>query len=173
MVIEKGLPALMGLRWLLGLWGLTIEDITNRRCRYLHAPNLQLMACCNQKPQSLTDAPRNCHALSSLKATIAAMYDLCHYVDHEGQDLFARWLNKLRDRQAQARIAARLIRLQNGNFGDCKPVGDGVWELRVDWGAGYRVYYAIEGKRVVLLCDGGDKRTQTEDIARAIGRWNE
>lgn len=49
--------------------------------------------------------------------------------------------------------------LNNGNFGDCKPVGSGVWELRIDWGPGYRVYYAIEGKRVVLLCDGGDKRS--------------
>ena len=101
------------------------------------------------------------------------MYDLRHYVDLQGQDLFAKWLDKLRDRQAQARVAARLIRLKNGNFGDCKPVGDGVWELRIDWGPGYRVYYAIEGKRVVLLCDGGDKRTQTVDIARAISRWNE
>jgi len=54
------------------------------------------------------------------------MYELRHYVDPEGQDLFLRWLDKLRDRQAQARVAARLIRLQNGNFGDCKPVGDGV-----------------------------------------------
>ncbi len=101
------------------------------------------------------------------------MYELRHYVDPEGQDLFLRWLDKLRDRQAQARVAARLIRLQNGNFGDCKPVGDGVWELRVDWGPGYRVYYAIESKRVVLLCEGGDKRTQEQDIGRAIGRWNE
>ena len=77
------------------------------------------------------------------------------------------------DRVALARVAARLLRLQNGNFGDCKPVGSGVWELRVDWGPGYRVYYAIAGKRVVLLCEGGDKRTQSKDIARAIQRWNE
>ena len=101
------------------------------------------------------------------------MYELRHYFNSEGQDLFGRWLDGLRDRQAQARIAARMTRLSNGNFGDCKPVGDGVWELRVDWGPGYRVYYAIEGKRVVLLCDGGDKRTQAADIERAIGRWNE
>ncbi len=101
------------------------------------------------------------------------MYELRHYVDPEGRDLFARWLDKLRDRHVQARIAARLIRLQNGNFGDCGAVGDGVWELRVDWGPGYRVYYAIEGRHVVMLCDGGDKRTQDADIARAIGRWME
>lgn len=101
------------------------------------------------------------------------MYELRHYVDSAGQDLFVRWLERLRDRQAQARVAARLTRLQNGNFGDCQPVGSGVWELRVDWGPGYRVYYALDGKRVVLLCDGGDKRTQAEDIHRAIERWSE
>ena len=101
------------------------------------------------------------------------MYELRHYIDPEGQDLFARWLDHLGDRVALARVAARLLRLQNGNFGDCKPVGSGVWELRVDCGAGYRVYYAIAGKRVVLLCEGGDKRTQSKDIARAIQRWNE
>jgi putative addiction module killer protein len=70
-------------------------------------------------------------------------------------------------------VAVRLIRLTNGNFGDCKPVGDGVWEARIDWGPGYRLYYALEDKRVVLLCEGGDKRTQTADIKRAIKRWNE
>ena len=101
------------------------------------------------------------------------MYELRHYCDAGGQDLFGRWLDGLKDRQAQARVAARLIRLNNGNFGDCKPVGAGVWELRIDWGPGYRVYYAIEGKRVVLLCEGGDKRTQKADIERAIGRWQE
>lgn len=62
------------------------------------------------------------------------MYELRHYLSPDGQDLFARWLDGLRDRQAQARVAARLIRLNNGNFGGCKPVGEGVWELRVDWG---------------------------------------
>ena len=59
------------------------------------------------------------------------MYELRHYESAEGKDLFALWLESLRDRHAQARVVARLIRLQNGNFGDCKPVGDGVWELRV------------------------------------------
>lgn len=101
------------------------------------------------------------------------MYDLRHYLSQDGQDLFARWLDSLRDKQAQARVAARLMRLNNGNFGDCRPVGSGVWELRIDWGAGYRVYYAIAGKRVILLCEGGDKRTQSADIERAIERWQE
>ena len=101
------------------------------------------------------------------------MYELRHDTTPEGQDLFAQWLSKLRDRHAQARIAARLLRLQNGNFGECRFVGAGVWEQKIDWGPGYRVYYAVEGKHVVLLCDGGDKRTQDADIERAIARWNE
>ncbi len=101
------------------------------------------------------------------------MYELRHYTNPEGQDLFGRWLDGLSDRQAQARVAARLIRLNNGNFGDCKPLGEGVWEVRIDWGPGYRVYYAIDGKRVILLCEGGDKRTQTADINRAKKRWSE
>jgi putative addiction module killer protein len=101
------------------------------------------------------------------------MYELRHYTTALGHDLFARWLDGLRDRQARARVAARLLRLTNGNFGDCRPVGEGVWELRVDWGPGYRVYYALEGRRLVLLCDGGDKRTQADDISRAIDRWKD
>jgi putative addiction module killer protein len=101
------------------------------------------------------------------------MFELRHYVDPQGRDVFGEWLDGLRDKQARARVAVRLTRLGNGNFGDCKPVGDGVWELRVDWGPGYRVYYALEGKRLVLLCNGGDKRSQTGDIKRAIERWQE
>lgn len=101
------------------------------------------------------------------------MYQLRHYASQEGEDLFGHWLDNLQDRHAQVRVAARLTRLENGNFGDCRAVGDGVWELKIDWGPGYRVYYAIESKHVVLLCDGGDKRTQSADIARAIKRWNE
>lgn len=101
------------------------------------------------------------------------MYKLKHYTTITGVDLFAQWLDSLRDQQASARIAARLLRLQNGNFGDCRAVGEGVWELRIDWGPGYRVYYAVAGQRVVLLCEGGDKRTQPADIDRAIARWRE
>lgn len=101
------------------------------------------------------------------------MNELRHYTTADGQDLFAQWLDNLRDRHARARITARLLRLQNGNFGECRFVGNGVWEQKIDWGPGYRVYYAIDGKSVVLLCDGGDKRTQAADIERAIGRWQE
>lgn len=101
------------------------------------------------------------------------MFELRHYTTSDGVDLFAQWLGGLRDKQAQARVAARLVRLNNGNFGDCKPLGDGVWELRIDWGPGYRVYYALQSSSLVLLCEGGDKRTQAADIQRAIERWQD
>ena len=101
------------------------------------------------------------------------MFELRHYTSANGVDLFAQWLDGLPDRQAQARVAARLVRLNNGNFGDCKPLRGGVWELRIDWGPGYRVYYAIQNKCLILLCEGGDKRTQKADIERAIERWQD
>ncbi len=75
------------------------------------------------------------------------MFDLIHYADADGKDHFGRWLESLSDVQAQARVSARLIRLHRGNFGDCRAVGEGVWEIRIDWGPGYRVYYAIAGKQ--------------------------
>jgi len=101
------------------------------------------------------------------------MYKLKHYVNCFGDDLFGTWLNSLLDTRLRARIAARLLRLNNGNFGDCKPVGGGVWEIRVDAGPGYRIYYAIDDGKVILLCEGGDKRTQKSDIKRAIVRWQD
>ena len=81
--------------------------------------------------------------------------------------IFRDWLDGLKDRQAQARIAQRIVRLQGGLFGDAKPVGEGVSELRVDHGPGYRVYFTRRGSVVVILLCGGDKRTQAKDIQRA------
>ena len=101
------------------------------------------------------------------------MFDLIHYADADGKGHFGRWLESLSDVQAQARVSARLIRLHRGNFGDCRAVGEGVWEIRIDWGPGYRVFYAIAGKQAILLCEGGDKRTQATDIQRAIARWKD
>jgi len=80
---------------------------------------------------------------------------------------FAAWLRGLRDSQARAKIAARVRRLAFGNPGDVKPVGDGVSELRVHHGAGYRVYFVQRGKMLILLLCGGDKSTQDKDIAAA------
>ncbi len=81
---------------------------------------------------------------------------------------FDAWIERLRDRQARQRIAARLTRLQAGNPGDVKAVGDGVSELRIDYGPGYRIYFARRGPLLVLLLCGGDKRTQTKDIKKAM-----
>lgn len=83
-------------------------------------------------------------------------------------ELFTEWFRKLRDRQAKARIQVRIDRLQLGLTGDVKPVGEGVSELRVDHGPGYRVYFAYRGRELVILLAGGDKRTQDRDIKIAI-----
>lgn len=80
---------------------------------------------------------------------------------------FDRWLNDLRDARAAARILARLDRLAVGNPGDVKPVGEGVSEMRIDYGPGYRVYFTQRGLLVAVLLCGGDKSTQDRDIARA------
>jgi putative addiction module killer protein len=80
---------------------------------------------------------------------------------------FDRWLGALRDRKAQARIIARIVSAQHGNFGDCKALGEGVSEMRIDFGAGYRVYFMRRGETVYLLLAGGDKSTQTRDVRRA------
>jgi putative addiction module killer protein len=81
--------------------------------------------------------------------------------------VFDRWLRKLKDRQARLRIVERIDRLTYGNPGDTKPVGQGVWELRLTYGPGYRVYYLQDGDNLVLLLCGGDKSTQQADIDRA------
>ena len=101
------------------------------------------------------------------------MIEIHHYVTRLGDDVFEGWLDSLRDTKAEARIAARIARLAAGNFGDCKPLASGVWELRVDWGPGYRIYYSRVGRTRVLLLCGGDKRSQAADINRAIGYWND
>ncbi len=79
------------------------------------------------------------------------MNEIVHYLTPEGKDLYQEWLDSLRDRIAKARITTRVNRVSAGAFGDCKPVGDGVRELRIDQGPGYRVYYAQADQQVVLL----------------------
>lgn len=85
----------------------------------------------------------------------------------EQSDDFDRWLKKLRDREGRLRILKRLRRLSDGQFGDCQPAGEGVRELRMFFGPGYRVYFAQRGDAVILLLAGGDKDSQAGDIARA------
>lgn len=83
-------------------------------------------------------------------------------------DEFAKWFKRLKDAAARARILVRIQRLSlTKNFGDAKPVGDGVFEMRIDYGSGYQLYYAPRGNELVLLLIGGDKSSQQRDIAKA------
>jgi putative addiction module killer protein len=81
---------------------------------------------------------------------------------------FAQWLDALNDLRARARIQARIARLAMGNAGDVKPVGEGVSELRIDYGTGYRVYFKKRGRTLVILLSGGDKSSQSKDIKTAL-----
>lgn len=101
------------------------------------------------------------------------MIELLRYRREDGQEPFTQWLESLRDKVAQARIRIRLRQVQAGNFGDSEPVGEGVIELRVHVGAGYRVYCGRHGKAIVLLLCGGDKGSQAADIKRAKLLWSE
>ena len=83
-------------------------------------------------------------------------------------ETYARWFGSLRDRQARARIDVRIRRLSLGNPGDVRPIGEGVSELRIDYGPGYRVYFVQTGQTVVVLLAGGDKRTQDRDVELAL-----
>jgi len=83
-------------------------------------------------------------------------------------DVFAQWLNDLRDIQARSRVQARIERLSVGNPGDVEPVGEGVSELRIDYGPGYRVYFKKRGRELIILLAGGDKSTQAKDIKAAL-----
>lgn len=100
-------------------------------------------------------------------------YRLEYYQQENGDVPFREWLHGLRDSLAVERIRARLTRVRAGNFGDTRNLGDGVNELKVDHGPGYRVYYAMKGKTVVLLLIGGDKSTQKQDIKAAKQFWRE
>ena len=93
--------------------------------------------------------------------------ELRYYQTSAGRRPFAEWLARLHDRQARARIDARLARALGGNLGDVAAVGAGVMEMRVDWGPGYRIYFARVGQLIVLLLCAGDKRSQAKAIENA------
>ena len=104
-----------------------------------------------------------------------AAFDTRQPVLYKGQafqvvetDVFHRWLGSLADRRARARVVERLKRASNGSFGDVKPVGSGVSEMRIDYGPGYRVYFFRHGKVLVVVLCGGDKKRQKADIAQAV-----
>lgn len=95
------------------------------------------------------------------------------YRDPAGEEPFTNWLHGLRDPRTRRRILQRLFRLENGYFGDCYPVGDGVSELRFFFGPGYRIYFGQEGGIIVVLLCGGDKSSQRHDISQAKRYWKE
>lgn len=96
------------------------------------------------------------------------MVEIRHYLSRRGKDVFDDWLSSLADARTQAKIATRINRLAAGNFGDCKQLRQGVCELRIDWGPGYRVYYTMLSRTHALILCGGDERSQARDIARAL-----
>lgn len=99
------------------------------------------------------------------------VYEIRHYLTEDGKDVFMDWRRQLREMQAKIAIDRRITRVELGNFGDHKFCREGVWELRIDVGPGYRVYYAVAGSQVILLLLGGDKSTQSADINRACNFW--
>lgn len=98
-------------------------------------------------------------------------HELLEYETQDGKCPYKEWLRNLRDARGRAKILVRVDRLEEGNFGDCEPVGEGVSELKINFGPGYRVYFAKCEKTVVLLLCGGDKSTQARDIITARKYW--
>jgi putative addiction module killer protein len=101
------------------------------------------------------------------------MYEIRHFITADGKDIYLDWLLKLRDMKARMAVDRRVNRIELGNFGDHKFCRDGVWELRIDVGGGYRIYYAIAHGKIVLLLCGGDKRSQNADISAAVSYWQD
>ena len=95
------------------------------------------------------------------------------YTTPAGKNPFIDWLESLKDRKARAQVKVRLDRVRLGNLGDHKSVGEGVVELRISYGPGYRIYFGRIGKKIVLLLCGGDKSTQTKDIKKAKEFWHQ
>lgn len=95
------------------------------------------------------------------------------YTDEKGKSPYAEWLRSLRDARAKAKIIMQVDKMELGLFGDVEPIGDGLSELRIHYGPGYRVYYGKEGQQVYLLLCGGDKSTQPKDIKKAKAYWQD
>jgi len=98
---------------------------------------------------------------------MTARYRIIHY-EEDGRDIFDNWLDGLKDKIAKKAIDRKVLQMEDGNFGDHKFCRDGVSELRIHVGAGYRVYYSVSGNEIILLLCGGDKRTQSKDIDKAV-----
>ena len=99
--------------------------------------------------------------------------EILHYLIASDDDPYQLWLDALKDLKGRVAIQRRVDRVERGNFGDHKFCKDGVWELRINLGPGYRVYYALEERNVVLLLCGGSKRNQSADIKDAVNYWRD
>ena len=95
------------------------------------------------------------------------------YADRNGNEPYVQWLESLKDEKTKERIRVRVRRLESGLYGDCQSVGDGVFELRLFFGAGYRIYFGEEDGNIVILLCGGDKGSQKRDIKTAKAYWKE
>jgi putative addiction module killer protein len=100
------------------------------------------------------------------------MIEVREYLDYRGDSPFAAWSNSLNE-EAAAKVAAGLARIQQGNFSNAKGVGTGVYEYRIDFGPGYRMYFGKDVERLVILLGGGTKKRQQKDIATALARWQD
>lgn len=99
--------------------------------------------------------------------------EIRHYLTASGRDPYQEWLDKLKDRTGRVAILRQVDRVTAGNFGDHQSLQEGVWELKIDVGPGYRVYYTRESTTIVLLLCGGSKRSQDADIQRAVRYWHD
>ncbi len=100
------------------------------------------------------------------------MVEVREYLDGHGHSPFADWFSRL-NREAAAKVTAALLRMQQGNFSNSKGVGAGVYEYRIDFGPGYRIYFGKDGERLVILVGGGTKKRQGQDINTALARWQD
>jgi putative addiction module killer protein len=108
-----------------------------------------------------------------VKAPGVVKYEVEEYETADGACPYVDWIRGLRDKQGQAKIRVRIDRVKIGNFGEHRGVGEGVKELVINFGPGYRVYYGHDGDKIIILLGGGDKKTQVEDIRRAKLHWAE
>lgn len=100
-------------------------------------------------------------------------YEIERYKTPNGKVPITDWILSMKDHTALKAVVRRISRLENGNFGDHKVCSDGVWELRIDVGPGYRIYYGLAGTKLILLLCGGDKRAQSSDIFHAVQYWHD
>ncbi len=100
------------------------------------------------------------------------MLEVREYLNRSGQSPFAVWLDRL-NREAAAKVTAALVRIQQGNLSNAKGVGSGVFEFRIDFGPGYRIYFGKDGEMLVILLGGGTKKRQQQDIVLALARWQD